>query len=251
MTRRIGVLQRVVEYIAIAVACLRVGPINADSVRAQKAAQRGIVVAGIVEQQARARIFALASVVELGAAHAAGAHRAPRVECLRCHQCAGHAAAGCAHRTQVIAVDVHEAAGVTAGGGARGGAGGHAIVGDHRAIGTVFDQPTAHIARRGGAAALTCWNILDRRFLYPLIVGVVDVGFGGGAAHNLGRLVFNVPGIGASAAARQIAVRVVGVRLAADARHRVGTDTIGRVGIGHTRFRREVADKIIGVGLVR
>ena len=119
-----------------------------ERIRAQEAAQRGIVVAGIIEQEAHAYIRALAGVVEFGTAHAAGADCAPRVEGLRRHECAGCAAAGRTHRTQVITVDVRERTGVAGGRGSHSGTGSHAIVRDDRAIGAVFDQPDADIACR-------------------------------------------------------------------------------------------------------
>ena len=65
-----------------------------NAIRTEKASQRRIVVASIIEQQARARIRALAGVVQLGAAEIASAGGVPGVERLRCHQCPGRAAAG-------------------------------------------------------------------------------------------------------------------------------------------------------------
>ena len=58
-----------------------------DAIGADKASECRIVVASIIEQQARAVILALVGVVELGAAHAAVPHRAPRVERLSLHCC--------------------------------------------------------------------------------------------------------------------------------------------------------------------
>ena len=131
----------------------------------------------------------------------------------------------------MIAVDVGEDIGA-----ARDSAEGYAVViKDRGAIRAKFQ--CADIARRHTHAAC------GAGFLDAGVVAVVLVGFRGRATRDLDGLVLGIPGVGPSAAGREIAVRIVAIGIAADGRHRVRPNAIRWVGVGNAGFIQEGADR--------